>query len=161
MIENEKEKLILKIEYDLFSRVLVLMFRLLAILLGLGFISVGKAFPIVGGLLFIIFGVLGFFRNIFFKNMNFYNDCIVSEWSIFGMKFSRRILYSKINVSKSNHIFGGTISVFRQKNRWKSVSSVFYFSLDQLALNQEEIKKIKKILIEKKVIKGDEYVWID
>lgn len=154
-------------KYSLFTiqygngKILVLLFRLLALVLGLGFMQINNIFVQIFGIVILLFGIIGFFKNMFFQKMVFYDEFIEVQWNILGFNFVQSTTYINIEASKSNGIFGGSLSFISQNNKRDRFYTMFFFSIDLLPLNKEEIKDIKKILIEKKVIKGDEYVWID
>ena len=146
------------IEYSFLSKILVLLFRLLGVFLGDFFISIDNIFVILIGIIFLIVGLWGFLVNIFFIKMIFYNSKIETQWNIFGFKFSKTLLYSLMEVTKLNSTFGGSLMFWDRRSRLKTI---YFFIIDLLPVSRVEIKKIKNILVEKKVIQGDEYEWID
>jgi len=146
------------IEYSFLSTILVLLFRLSGVFLGDFFISVDNIFVTLIGIIFLIVGLWGFLVNIFFIKMIFYNSKIETQWNIFGFKFSKTLLYSLMEVTKLNSTFGGSLMFWDRRSRLKTI---YFFIIDLLPVSRVEIKKIKNILVEKKVIQGDEYEWID
>jgi len=156
--KSQIEEPLFFIEYSFLSKILVLLFRLLGVFLGDFFISIDNIFVILIGIIFLIVGLWGFLVNIFFIKMIFYNSKIETQWNIFGFKFSKTLLYSLMEVTKLNSTFGGSLMFWDRRSRLKTI---YFFIIDLLPVSRVEIKKIKNILVEKKVIQGDEYEWID
>lgn len=150
------EEVLLEIEYSVLGKLSILFFRLMAFCLGIGMILIDSLFAQIFGVLCLFYGWIGFFLSLFFIKIVFYKKYIKTSWNILGWIFDKYILYSEVSVMKSNGIFGGSISFLDKKNR---LYSMFFFTIDQLPLTKEEILQIKNILIEKKIIEGDEYVW--
>ena len=157
--KSQIEEPLFFIEYSFLSKILVLLFRLLGVFLGDFFISIDNIFVILIGIIFLIVGLWGFLVNIFFIKMIFYNSKIETQWNIFGFKFSKTLLYSFMEVMKLNgKLLGGSLMFWDRRSRLKTI---YFFIIDLLPVSRVEIKKIKNILVEKKVIQGDEYEWID
>ena len=157
--KSQIEEPLFFIKYSFLSKILVLLFRLLGVFLGDFFISVDNIFVILIGIIFLIVGLWGFLVNIFFIKMIFYNSKIETQWNIFGFKFSKTLLYSFMEVMKLNgKLLGGSLMFWDRRSRLKTI---YFFIIDLLPVSRVEIKKIKNILVEKKVIQGDEYEWID
>lgn len=151
-----EQKYLLIIEYSFVRKILVLFFRLIAFGLGISFILIDNVYVQIFGFFSILYGVIGFFRNIFFKKMIFYDEYIETRWNVLGWRVVKNIMYSKVSVMKINGILGGSISFLEKKNNWQTM---FFFTIDLLPLSKDQIENIKNILIKNNVIKGDEYVW--
>lgn len=151
-----EQKFLLMIEYGCLKKILVLLFRLMAFCLGVGFILIDNVYAQVFGFFCILYGVVGFFRNIFFLKMIFYDEYIETQWNVLGWRVAKSIMYSEVSVMKINGILGGSISFLKKKNNWQTM---FFFTIDLLPLSKNQIENIKSILIKNNVIKGDEYVW--
>lgn len=150
------EEVLLEIEYSVLGKLLMLFFRLMAFCLGIGMILIDSIFAQIFGVLCLLYGWIGFFLSLFFIKIVFYEKSIETSWNVLGWMFEKHILYSELSAMKVNGIFGGSISFLDKRNR---LDSMFFFTIDLLPIQKEEILKIKNILIEKKIIKGDENVW--
>jgi hypothetical protein len=151
-----KEEVLLDLEYSLLGKLSILLFRLIAFCLGIGMILIDNLFAQIFGVLCLVYGWIGFFLSLFFTKIVFYKKSIETNWNFLGWTFNKHILYSEATAMKINGIFGGSISFLDKKNR---LDSMLFFTIDLFPIQKEEILKIKNILIEKKIIKGDENVW--
>ncbi len=151
-----EQKILLIIEYKFLKKILVLFFRLVAFGLGIGLIFIDNVYAQVFGSFIVTYGIIGFFRSIFFKKMIFYDEYIEAQWNVLGWRVVKNTMYSKVSVMKINGILGGSISFLEKKNNWQTM---FFFTIDLLPLSKNQIENIKNILIKNNVIKGDEYVW--
>jgi len=159
IVERDGEKPLLVIKYNLVGKSFIVLHRLLSFALGVGFLLVDNAFTQVFGFFLILYGVVGLLKSLFFRKIIFYNQFLLINWNIFGFKLVKTIKYSTVGTSKFNGILGGSIAFIAKEGSIDRLIGILLFSIDLLPLTSEEIEKIKKILIEKKVIKGEEYVW--
>ena len=136
-----EEKDIIVYTYSLLSKIIILFFRLFGMYIGYFFTLADNMFLNFIGVILLIFSLSSFLSNIFFIKMIFYNNQLETKWNILGLKFSKKLLYSDMEVMRSNSIFGGTIMFWKKRNRWQTA---YFFTLDLLFRNREEIKNIKK-----------------
>ncbi len=155
--KNSKEnKPLLIIEYSLFGRIFVLLFRIFMIFVGFILIHIDSIFVNFLGFMCITFGILDFLNILTFYRLIFYQDKLVKEYYFFNEKHKNRLSYSDLEVMVSKRFFGGTLMFWKKNKRWKTI---LFFKFDLFPIKNEEFKKIKKILIEKNIIKGDENEW--
>jgi len=140
-------------KYDNLKRILISIVFFIIVILGLFFLFIGHWFSILLGILFIIIGLLSIFNLLFFKELIFHNDYLIKEWFVFGRK---KIKFDDLETSVSKRVWTGTI-FFRDKR--KNSFSQFFMNFETFPIGNDGFREIRNILIEKKVIKGDENGW--
>jgi hypothetical protein len=153
---SKKNKPLLNIEYNFYGKIFILLFRIFMTLVGLFLIFIDNIFVNFLGFMLIIFGILDFINILTFYRLIFCQDELVKEYYFFNDKHKKRLNYSDLEVMVSKRFFGGTLMFWKKNKRWKTI---LFFKFDLFPIKNEEFKKIKKILIEKNIIKGDENEW--
>ena len=152
------EEILLEIKYDLHGRIYALFFRIFGILIGLFFFSMFQNYIIkIISIIIILFFILDFLGIFLFERLILINDkaCLRYKYFIKSKFFS----YKSLRVTKSNGtIFGGgSISFYNKEKKQLNI----FEKIDMLCISNETIEQLKKYLINKKILKGDEYEWID
>ncbi len=153
-IKDNNKEIILK--YSILGRILSLCSRIITLYMGIVLLLMGMAkiwFGILG-IVFIAYSICMFIDTLLFKELRITSDKLIKEWNN-GKKII--ISMDELVVSKSNFTIGGIISFKTNKNKLISFLTKVYM----LPLGDENIKKLKEILIINKVLKGDEFEWID
>jgi hypothetical protein len=140
-------------EYDNFKRLVFVLFYSFSIFIGLFLLLVPNWFANIFGWILVIITVIDTINILFFKSLEFHDDFLVKRWFIFGDK---QIKYEYLKVGASKRIWSGTIS-FSDKH--KSYFLNFLMSFETFPIGNNGFRKIRDILIEKKVIHGDEHDW--
>jgi len=156
IIENEEKSHNGKeviFRYDTARRLLVAMVFFGVALLGYLFLLIGNWFTVFLGIVMICIGLQSFLDVLLFKELIFSDNYILKKWFIFGGK---KIEYSNLSASASKRMWTGT--VFFRDNRRKPFFQ-FFMDFETFPIGNEGFKKIRKILIDKKIIKGDENGW--
>jgi hypothetical protein len=156
IVENDKKEnseTLIVFRYDDFKRCLILIILLFSALLGSFLILIGHWFAILFGVLLVLVQTHSILDILFFKTLIFNDDSIVKEWFYFGKK---KIKIEDLKVSVSKRLWTGTI-VFSDKN--KGYFSNTFMSFETFPIGNEGFRKIREILIEKNIIKGDENGW--
>jgi len=153
--ENNEERSY-TFEYDFFGRIASLLFRVIAIFIGYVMLLMGKEVIIlfVSGILFILYGLYSFIDILLFQKLIINKNLIIKQWYIFG---KRELPIDSLIITKVNFPVGGIIGFKNNKRRLES----FLFKIYTLPLGRNQISDIKTILMNLKIIKGDEYDWID
>ena len=148
---------LLRIEYNPLGRIFMLLVWLLfGLPIGLFlFFVVNNYFANFSGILLVICSIFYFFNLSFFKSLTFYENKIMKESNIFGKTFRRTLNYSKMETTVSKSFFGGSLMFWEKENKWKTY---WFFVFDLFPVSNEEFKKIRQILIDKKKIDGD-FEW--
>lgn len=123
--------------------------------LGWFFILVNNWFTIVFGGMLLLVGLLNVLDAFLFKKLTINHDFLIKEWYFFGSK-SIPLMSLKATVAK--RLWSGTI-FFRDRNN--SSWNGFIMNFETFPIGNDGFRKIKKILIDKKIITGDEYEWLD
>jgi len=138
------------------SRLIGLIFRILAILIGLFLFQVDELWVNIFAFVLIFFVSIGFIDMLLFDSLIFFNGEVIKKWHLLG---SKRILVSKLVVGRTRGIFGGgTIMFWEKGNRLKHA---IFMGIDTLPFSHEDLKSMRDILIKFKVITGDELLWND
>ena len=142
-------------EYDALKRFLIILVFFFMSFLGWFFILVNNWFTIVFGGMLLLVGLLNVVDAFLFKKLTINHDLLIKEWHFFGSK-SIPLMSLKATVSK--RLWSGTI-FFRDRNisSWNG----FLMNFETFPIGNNGFRKIKKILIDKKIITGDEYEWLD
>ena len=148
-IYNEK----IVFEYNNFKRVLLVLVYIFVILLGFFFILIDNWFARVVGILFVFYSLVSVIDMLFFKALIFTEDSVIKKWYFLG---SKKINFQNLEVTANKRIWTGIV-FFRDKS--KSFFSRQVMQLEIFPIGNEGFKKIRKILINKKIIKGDENGW--
>lgn len=101
----------------------------------------------------IIVGLLSLLNLLFFKVLIFYDDHLIKEWFIFGRK---KIKFENLETAAAKRVWTGTI-FFRDKR--KNSFLQFFMNFETFPIGNDGFRQIRKILIDKKVIEGDENGW--
>ncbi|WP_373033738.1 hypothetical protein [Sulfurovum sp.] len=138
------------------NRLIGLIFRILAILIGLFLLQVNELWVNFFAFVLILFGSIGFVDMLLFDSLTFFNGEVIKKWHLLG---SKRILVSELAVGRTRGIFGGgTIMFWEKGNRLKHA---FFMGIDTLPFSHEDLKSMRNLLIKFKVITGDELLWND
>lgn len=150
------EEILLEIEYDFYRKIFALFFRIFGILIGLFFFLMFQNHIVkVILMIVILFFILDFLGIFLFERLVFTNNKACLKYKYF-LK-SKFFDYKSLRVTKSNGtIFGGASIAFY--NREKKQLKIFE-KIDMLCISNETIKQLKKHLINKKILKEDEYEW--
>ncbi|QKF82392.1 hypothetical protein AEBR_1912 [Halarcobacter ebronensis] len=153
-----KNNIILTLEYNLGWRIFILSFFIFSIYFSSIFIIfyINLLMFIIGLMCCLLFTFV-FLDTIFFKRVIFTKFNVIKYWSIFGKNYINKIKYKDLKIihSKKGYVFG-TLN-FTEKKAGFFKRFCFFVSLTPL--QDETIKQVKQILIEKEILKGDEYDW--
>ena len=152
-IENESLEEDITFEYNNFKRFLIVITFWFICLLGWGFILIDNWFAKIIGILFIIYGLITIVDILLFKALIFKQDYIIKEWHFVG---SNKIYLKNLEVGVSKRIWTGLI-FFSDTSRGSFTRLIMQFEI--FPIGNKGFDEIKKLLIQKKVIKGDEYEW--
>jgi hypothetical protein len=145
------------IEYEIGGRILALAFWGISTLLGAMalFLGIGADIYLLAffGISVTLFAFLRFIDILLFEKIEIYDDRLVKTWNYFG---SHNLNILKLRAQKGGGIFGGSILFYEYGSR---IKHVLFFGIDLLPVNNEKIEEIKKILVDLKVIHGDEFDW--
>jgi hypothetical protein len=151
-----REKILLEIKYNLFKKIVALSFRVLGVSLGIFFLLAFENNIVkIISLITILFFLSDFLSVLLFQKIAFTDNGVRITFSLFVK--NKYYEYSIVRVMKLNGtIFGGgSISFYDKKKKYINI----FGNIDLLPVSTNNINQIKNILIEKKVIKGDEYEW--
>lgn len=143
----------IRFEYNNLKRVFITMAFLMMIILGFFLLMIENWFAVLFGILLIVIGLLSVLDILFFKVLRFYDNYFIKEWFIFGKK---KIEFDNLEASAVKRVWTGTI-IFRDKR--KNSFSQFFMNFETFPIGNDGFREIRKILIDKKVIKGDENGW--
>lgn len=135
------------------KRFIVILAFLFMFIMGLFFILIGNWFTIFFGSILIFVSLLNAIDICFFKALIINDNFLIKEWYLFG---KRSIKISNLSAVVAKRLWSGTI-FFREKN--DAVIGGFLMNFEVFPIGNSGFKQIKKILIEKQVIKGDENEW--
>lgn len=152
-IIKKNNKIVFK--YNNFKRYLISLSFIVFIFLGINFIFIGHWFSISLGIILTITGAHNLIDILFFKSLTFENKFVTKKWFIFGEK---KVKIDDLKIGVSKRIWTGIIT-FSDKNKNFLSNSLMVFEL--FPIGNKGFKEIKKILIDKKVIKGTENEWSD
>jgi hypothetical protein len=145
---------VIDFQYDSIKRILISMLFLTIIILGILLIMLNhNIFTVLFGLLMIVIGSVRLFDILFFKKLIINSDFLIKEWFLFGAK---TINMKNLRVNVSKRMWTGTIFF---NNVEATYFSNFLMRFEIFPIGNDGFRKIKNILIEKKIIKGDEYEW--
>jgi len=148
-ISNEK----IVFEYDNFKRILIILAYVFGIFLGLVLILIDNWFVKVVGILFVIFGLISVIDMSLFKALIFKDDRIVKEWHYLG---SKKINFEDLEVDIVKRLWSGII-YFKDRNKGSLTRLLMQFEM--FPIGNDKFQEIREILINKKIIKGDENGW--
>jgi hypothetical protein len=140
-------------KYNNFKRMIISFMYLFMILIGFFLILIENWFAVLFGILLIIIGLLSALDILFFKVLSLNDKHLIKEWFVFGKK---KIGLNDLEVSVVKRVWTGTIT-FRDKKK-KSFTQ-FFMNFETFPIGNDGFREIKKMLIEKKIIKGDEHEW--
>jgi hypothetical protein len=144
----DKEQILISISYNTPLMLVAVLFRILAVIIGFYFCMASNVFLILFGCFVIIFFTYDFFNVILFDKLVFYETKIV--------KNKRELRYEQMETTLMKHFFGGALT-FNQKNN--RLRTMLFFRIDLLPISNCDLKKIKDILVQKKVIDKDSFQW--
>ncbi len=152
------KEILLEIEYGFYGRIFALGFRIFGILIGLFFVLMFQNYIVkIISMIVIVFFILDFLGIFLFERLVFTNDraCLIYKYFLKSKFFD----YKSFKVTKSNGtIFGGgSISFYNKEKKHLNI----FEKIDMLCISNETIEQLKKYLINKKILKGDEYEWIN
>lgn len=153
------KKILLEIEHSLGGRIASMLLNCIGIIFCLFFFFSIENYFVTSLLCIIIFI---FFYNIIntliFKKLVFTDKQIVKQF-FNPLKFcimEISLKYTEMDVEFWNRIWNTKLTFWKKdqklKTKWK-------YSFDLTGINDRYIESIKQILIDKQVIKGDEYEW--
>ncbi len=140
-------------EYDNFKRLVILVAYFIVMILGLLFISISQWFAIILGYLLFVVGIFYFIDILFFKCLIITNKSIIKEWVLFG---KIEVKYENLSVIVAKRIWTGQV-LFKNINRTYFYNRLMIFEI--FPIGNKGFEKLKNILINKKIIKGEEYEW--
>lgn len=144
-------------EYHPLWKIVALIFRIFGVLLGLFFFFVEiNIFISIFGLLIFLYAFVSFVDIVLFASIEFSADKIIKKWSFFSFDITKEIRYEVIEVTVSKRFFGGMLMLWEKGKR---LQTALFFILDLMPITNNEFRAIKQILIEKKIIGGDEHEW--
>jgi len=152
-MDNETPLVIIK--YDLFGRLLALLFRLFFIYAG-ALIIVADIFlfmDVIGWLIFITM-MFRFMDILLFDEALLTEKFFIKKWYFLG---SVRLDIRRVKCKKASSKFGGTLLFDEQGQKGKNL----LLGVDMLPVNTEVLKEIKAALIDLKVLSEDDCAWID
>ncbi|MDD3009479.1 MAG: hypothetical protein PHQ70_11535 [Arcobacter sp.] len=152
------EEILLEIKYDLYGRIFALFFRMFGILIGFFFFLMFQNYIVkITSMIVILFFIVDFLGIFLFERLILTNDKVCLRYKYFIK--SKFFSYKSVRVTKSNGtIFGGgSISFYNKEKKHLNI----FEKIDMLCVSNETIKQLKKYLINKKILKGDEYEWIN
>ena len=155
---NDKNS-ILQLKLSSEGLVVGILICIFAIFLGLYLICFTKQImSFLIGLLFVIVFIYKLLDIWFFKRVVFRNHCVIKEWKVFGKIYFNKIKYKnlKVVIAKRGLVIKSFIFKNKKQNFFKRL---FCFGVDLFLTKEEDIEKMKDILIEKKVLTVDEYGW--
>jgi len=154
------EPLEITIELDILKKVFILFTRLFMMYFGWFFTLHDYIFLNIIGITFLTLGLLGFVRNFFLIKMILSEENIETYWDFWGFQKIHRTPYDNLEAIKHNGIFIPSLSFAFKGNFLKRIKSMFLLSITTSSLDQKDMLNVKRLLIRKKIIQGDEYVWI-
>ena len=157
IVEKDKGKMLLEIEYEPLAKLLALSFRILGIMLTLFFFFAFQSYIVkIISILVVLFFILDFLGILLFQKLIFMDSGIKLLFN--SVVKNKYFEYSVLKVMKSNgRLGGGTIAFYNSSKKYLN----FFNCIDLLPIRKDEVLQMKEILIKKNVIKGDEYEWID
>jgi len=150
IVETKEE---IRFKYSTLRRIIIVMAIFIIVILGFFLLFIGEWFAALFGILLILIGLPSMLDIVFFKQLSFFDEYMVKEWFIFGRK---EIKFSTLEASVAKRLWSGTI-FFRDKNK-KSFSQ-FFMNFETFPIGNIGFRMIRKILIDKKIIRGDENGW--
>ena len=152
-MDNETPLVVIK--YDLFGRLLALLFRFFGIYAG-ALIIVADLFlfmDVVGWIIFIV--MMGRFMDILlFDRAVITPKYFMKKWYFFGFM---KLDIGSLQCKKSSSKFGGTLLFDEKGQRGQNL----LFNVDLLPVNKENLKDVKRALIVLGVISKDDSSWFD
>jgi len=143
----------IRFEYNNLKRIFISIAFSIIIILGLFLVFIENWFAVLFGLLLIIIGFISMLDILFFKVLIFYDEYLIKEWFVFGKK---KIKFDNLEVSTSKRVWTGTI-FFRDKR--KNYFTQFFMNFEIFPIGNKGFREIRQILINKKIILGDENGW--
>ncbi|MDD4883159.1 hypothetical protein [Sulfuricurvum sp.] len=140
-------------KYDNFKRFVFILFYIFSIFIGLFLLLVPNLFANIFGWIVVIVTIAATINILFFKSLEFHDDFLLKQWYIFGEK---KIKYDNLKVGASKRVWSGTI-FFSDKN--KGYFSNFFMTFETFPIGNEGFREIRSLLIDKKIIQGDENEW--
>ncbi|QOG11538.1 hypothetical protein FWKOB_01985 [Arcobacter sp. FWKO B] len=157
--EKNEDKILLEVTYNPIGRIFAFLFYLMIFTFGLALIIYDHYISIAIGIISILIGTYFGLGILNFKKLVFYNDRVSYYRNIFiNNNNPKEISYNELNyVSLTNGRYvGGSLSFNMLKPFGEKTIS---FQIDLLPISNKTLMKIKKILVEKKVIEKDAHVW--
>lgn len=153
------EKILLEIEYSIGGRIISILLNIFGIIFGLCLFFVFENYFVTILLCIIGFLVLYNIMDILvFKKLIFTDKKIIKQYfNPLKICFMNNSLeYEKMSVEFWNRILNTRLTFWEKDKKWKTK---WKYSFELIGVNDKNIETIKQILIDKKVIKGDEYEW--
>jgi len=140
-------------KYDNFKRVSIAILMFFFVLLGSLIMNFGNLFSFFVGLIVVLFSFGSLVDILFFKSLIFKNNCVIKEWYLFG---SKKIKFENLVVGVNKRLWTGRI-YFEDKR--KRFLSRLIMQFEMFPIGNTGFIKIRNLLIDKKIIKGDENGW--
>ncbi len=149
---------LLIVEYNALGRILAQLLMIFGMYFGFFLVfGVSNIFTIVIGTLFFVTGFTMFISLSLFDTLIFEDDKILIEFNILGFRYiGVEVYYKNMLVGLRKGLFGGQLFLYKKNKRWQLLALSY---IDLLPISNKDIKTIKQIFIEKKVIEGNEYSW--
>lgn len=156
--EENADKVLLVVTYNSIGRVFAFLFYLMIFTFGLALIIYDHYVSIVIGIVSVLIGTYFGLGILNFKQLVFYHNRVSYYRNIFIKDNPKEIPYNELNyvsLTQGRYV-GGSLSFNNIKPFGEKMTS---FQIDLLPISNETLMKIKKILVEKKVIEKDAHVW--
>ncbi|WP_418178905.1 hypothetical protein ACNSOO_07975 [Aliarcobacter lanthieri] len=158
---NDKN-ILLELKYNFFGRIFRMLFYMFGIIISILLFNINLFSSLVAAVVFTLI-VYIICDMCFFERVIFTNYHVIKEWRIFGKSIFNKIKYKDLIIEHSQKIhFGSGLLIFYKSNYKGYLKKIFkrlFFFIELAPINKNDIKKIREILIEKKILKGDEYDW--
>lgn len=140
-------------KYDNFKRFVAAISFLFIVVLGFFFVLIQNWFAVIVGILMVFVGIFRIFDILFFDSLIIYENFLIKKWYIFGQK---SINLKNLKATATKRVWSGSI-FFSDKN--KGYFSNLLMSFETFPIGNESFREIRNLLIEKKIIQGDEHEW--
>lgn len=153
VIQEVDEQQLMIVRYDATTRMFAIIMRLFTIGFAVLLCLTEDLFLCCIGLLFSIFLIAGMVDILLFRQFEIYRGHIVKSWYLFG---SLCINLSKLKVARANSLFeGGRIYFWESGKQFK----MFLMQLDILSMSKDDLKQLKRIFVNQRIIGSYDRGW--
>lgn len=153
------EKILLEIEHSTGGRIASILLNVLGIIFCLLFFFLLENYFVKTLLCIVVLILLYSIANILvFKKLIFTDKRIIKQY-FNPLKFcimNDSLEYAKMSVQFWNRILNSRLTFWEKGKKWRTK---WKYSFGLIGVSDKNIENIKQILIDKKIIKGDEYEW--